>query len=503
MGCTGLSKLILPDKISEIRYGAFYKCTGLSELILPQSIFTVDIEESAFFGCTSLSGTLTIPKNIRLGGGAFAGCTGITAFAAEDYYSVDDSGALYEGSTLCAFPAGDPLETYTVRDGTSIIGRYAFSGCCNLDTVIVPATVQKIDWNAFERMPKLKSVYFYGNYPPTSSAYFPKNEGSRLKIYYMKNADGWTEENWPSQYFELIEWNPYAVTGVELDAETLTLPLGKTQKLVATVLPEWAEDKSVTWVSADMDVAAVFADGTVLGKKAGTTTVTAKTADGGFTASCAVTVEPAPDGVMPVRLDSVCARPGNTVQVRLMLDRNPGFANLGLAIGYDTNVMTLTKVENKVTGTTFISSKTYTAQPYTLSWTTVNNNTTTGMLAILTFQIKKDAAYGVYPITVSFNRGPNGAFIDGTHVNYDKDDNALNLRYVGSSADIRAYISGDVNGDGHVDSRDVLYLLRYLAHWEKITVVEKAMDVDGDSVISYKDASRLLKYIAGWDVVLH
>ena len=91
----------------------------------------------------------------------------------------------------------------------------------------------------------------------------------------MKNADGWTEEKWPSQYFELIEWNPYAVTGVELDAETLTLPLGKTQKLVATVLPEWAKDKSVTWASANMDVAAVFADGTVLGKKAGTTTVTA------------------------------------------------------------------------------------------------------------------------------------------------------------------------------------------------------------------------------------
>ena len=186
-----------------------------------------------------------------------------------------------------------------------------------------------------------------------------------------------------------------------------------------------------------------------------------------------------------------------------MLDRNPGFANLSLAIGYDTNVMTLTKVENKVTGTTFISSETYTAQPYTLSWTTVNNNTTTGMLAILTFQIKKDAAYGVYPITVSFNRGPDGALIDGTHVNYDKDYNALNLRYVGSSADIRAYISGDVNGDGHVDSRDVLYLLRYLAGGWKITVVEKAMDVDGDSVISYKDASRLLQYIAGWDVVLH
>lgn len=503
MGCTGLSKLILPDKISKIRDGAFYECTGLSELILPQSIFTVDIEGSAFFGCTSLSGTLTIPKNVRLGGGAFAGCTGITAFAAKDYYSADDSGALYEGSTLCVFPAGAPLETYTVQDGTSIIGRYAFSGCCNLDTVIVPATVQKIDWNAFERMPKLKSVYFYGNYPPTSSAYFPKNEGSRLKIYYMKNADGWTEENWPSQYFELIEWNPYAVTGVELDAETLTLPLGKTQKLVATVLPEWAEDKSVTWASADIDIAAVFADGTVLGKKAGTTTVTATTADGGFTASCTVTVKPAPDGVMPVRLDSVCARPGNTVQVRLMLDENPGFANLSLVIGYDADVMTLTKVENKVSGTEYTGSQTLTADPYMLTWNSVRDCTASGTLAILTFQIKNTAAYGMYPISVSFYKGLQGTYKDGVNVNYDQSRNALPLVYVGSSAEIRSYIPGDISGDGRVDSRDVLNLLRHLSGWKGITVVEEALDVNGDGESDFRDVTALLQYIAGWDVVLH
>lgn len=352
-------------------------------------------------------------------------------------------------------------------------------------------------------MPKLKSVYFYGNYPPTSSAYFPQNEGSRLKIYYMKNADGWTEENWPSQYFELIEWNPYAVTDVQLDAETLTLPLGKTQKLVATVLPEWAKDKSVTWASADMDIAAVFADGTVLGKKAGTTTVTATTVDGGFTASCTVTVEPAPDGVMPVRLDSVCARPGNTVQVRLMLDENPGFANLSLVIGYDADVMTLTKVENKVSGTEYTGSQTLTADPYMLTWNSVRDCTASGTLAILTFQIKNTAAYGMYPISVSFYKGLQGTYKDGVNVNYDQSRNALPLVYVGSSAEIRSYIPGDINGDGRVDSRDVLNLLRHLSGWKGITVVEEALDVNGDGESDFRDVTALLQYIAGWDVVLH
>ena len=292
MGCTGLSKLILPDTINTIRDHAFYECTGLSELILPRPVISANIEGSAFFGCTGLRGTLTIPKNVRLKGGAFAGCTGITAFAAEDYYSVDDSGALYEDSTLCAFPAGAPLETYTVRDGTTVIGKSAFSGCCDLDTVIVPATVQRIDENAFGHMLQLRSVYFYGDFPQTRSTYFPQNDDSRLKICYMENTAGWTDANWPSRYFELIEWDLHRAIGVALDAQTLTLEPGASQKLTATVLA-LAEPKNaaVTWASADADVAAVSADGTVLGRKAGTTTITATTVDGGFTASCTVTVK--------------------------------------------------------------------------------------------------------------------------------------------------------------------------------------------------------------------
>ena len=292
MGCTGLSKLILPDTINTIRDHAFYECTGLSELILPRPLFSATIEEAAFFGCTGLRGTLTIPKNVCLQGGAFAGCTGITAFAAEDYYSVDDSGALYEDSTLCAFPAGAPLETYTVRDGTSIIGKSAFSGCCDLDTVIVPATVRAINEDAFGHMSKLRSVYFYGNSPQTRSEYFPQNDDSRLKICYMENTAGWTEANWPSRYFELIEWDLQRAIGVALDAQTLTLEPGASQKLTATVLALAAPtNTAVIWASADADVAAVSADGTVLGRKAGTTTITATTDDGGFTASCTVTVK--------------------------------------------------------------------------------------------------------------------------------------------------------------------------------------------------------------------
>lgn len=368
----------------------------------------------------------------------------------------------------------------------------------------MPDSVTRIGQNAFENVENLRKLYFFGKCPTIGSNAFPHRAERKIDVYHQETTTRWTDETWPSIYFTLYSWVAQEENTIQLEHETLTLPLGKTQKLVATVLPEWAKDKSVTWASADMDVAAVFADGTVLGKKAGTTTVTATTVDGGFTASCTVTVKPAPDGVMPVRLDSVCARPGNTVQVRLMLDENPGFANLSLVIGYDADVMTLTKVENKVSGTEHTESQKLTANPYMLTWNSGTQNcTASGTLAILTFQIKNTAAYGMHPISVSFYKGLQGTYKDGVNVNYDQSRNALPLVYVGSSAEIRSYIPGDINGDGHVDSRDVLNLLRHLSGWKGITVVEEALDVNGDGENDFRDVTALLQYIAGWDVVLH
>ena len=502
-GCTGLTSVTLPAGLSSIEDTMFYGCTGLTSIVFPDGL--TSIGWWAFNGCTGLT-SITLPSGLtNLGAGAFAG-TGITAFVSEsDEFTVDEDGAVYDTSnSLIAYPVGNPQAVYAIRAGTKTIGSYAFDGAAHLTTVMVPTSVESIGFRAFDSMTELESVYFLGNAPSVDGWAFLQNMDAPLKIYYDPDTTGWTEVNWRG-YFEWIKWNTHQATGVELNAKTLTLALGAQQKLTATVLaPAAPENTAVTWASADMDVAAVFADGTVLGKKAGTTTVTATTVDGDFTASCTVTVKPAPDGVMPVRLDSVCARPGNTVQVRLMLDRNPGFANLSLVIGYDADVMTLTKVENKVSGTEYTGSQTFAANPYMLTWNSGTQNcTASGTLATLTFQIKNTAAYGVYPISVSFYKGLQGTYKDGVNVNYDQSRNALPLVYVGSSAEIRSYIPGDINGDGHVDSRDVLNLLRHLSGWKGITVVEEALDVNGDGESDFQDVTDLLQYIAGWNVVLH
>ena len=80
------------------------------------------------------------------------------------------------------------------------------------------------------------------------------------------------------------------VTGVELDITEIGLVVGETAVLTATVLPENAADKSVTWSSSAHEIASVDENGEVEGLAAGKAVISVTTTDGGKTAECTVTV---------------------------------------------------------------------------------------------------------------------------------------------------------------------------------------------------------------------
>lgn len=84
--------------------------------------------------------------------------------------------------------------------------------------------------------------------------------------------------------------NPVPVTGVTLDKNTLVLFTGESATLTATVAPENATDKTVTWVSSNPAIVTVDGSGHVKAVAAGTANITVTTTDGNKTAVCAVTV---------------------------------------------------------------------------------------------------------------------------------------------------------------------------------------------------------------------
>ena len=80
-----------------------------------------------------------------------------------------------------------------------------------------------------------------------------------------------------------------SVTGITLSQNTASLIIDETLTLTATVLPENASNKDVTWWSTNTAVATV-ANGEIIAKDFGLTNIIVTTRDGNKTDTCVVTV---------------------------------------------------------------------------------------------------------------------------------------------------------------------------------------------------------------------
>ncbi|MCI9506641.1 MAG: hypothetical protein HFF62_08605, partial [Oscillospiraceae bacterium] len=85
--------------------------------------------------------------------------------------------------------------------------------------------------------------------------------------------------------------NKIIPTDVSLNKTSMTLTVGGSERLTATVAPDNATNKAVTWASSNTAVVTVDASGNVTAVSVGKATITATTVDGGKTASCTVTVK--------------------------------------------------------------------------------------------------------------------------------------------------------------------------------------------------------------------
>ena len=81
-----------------------------------------------------------------------------------------------------------------------------------------------------------------------------------------------------------------SVTGISLDKETMEITEGETAQLTAIITPDDATNKEVEWSTSDSKIATVDGTGKITAVASGEATITAKTKDGGKTATCKVTV---------------------------------------------------------------------------------------------------------------------------------------------------------------------------------------------------------------------
>lgn len=162
-------KIVIPDAIEG------YPVTGIVEF--------------AFSECNALTG-ISIPASVtNIPDGAFRetrGLTGIWVAKDNPVYASDSKGVLYSKDMKKVLSA--PLKlagTYTVADGTTEIGKYAFFSCASVTKVNIPETVTKIGLCAFSHCTSLKTAnipasvtdldaYVFSNCSSLESAVIPE-----------------------------------------------------------------------------------------------------------------------------------------------------------------------------------------------------------------------------------------------------------------------------------------------------------------------------------------
>jgi len=102
-----------------------------------------------------------------------------------------------------------------------------------------------------------------------------------------------TSDTGNKEYWAKWTQSSISVTGVSLNKDATTITVGENETLTATVTPENATNKGVSWSSNNESVARVDSAGKVTAIAEGSAVITVKTNDEEKTAKCTVTVEAA------------------------------------------------------------------------------------------------------------------------------------------------------------------------------------------------------------------
>lgn len=509
--CTSLTSLALPKNLSSLSVGCFDKCINLQHVVVPPSVISFPKDDVGVYNPFKYSPvTVYVEKKStadkfftnnleELQASAMANGGSLKVVTLD---SVADPAAINVGS----------LELIDAGRQISVAGNFRIGSYLNVQ----PLTSGS-DYNAFAAKANGKAFQAYdlsllpsgttASGPFTLTIGQPDSYSSSAKLY---DANGAIATDYSSDCFiatlsalgpvALIDVNEAtgdtAVTSVKLNRSALSLEVGETGKLSATVRPDSAADKSIIWSSNKTDVASVSSNGTVTAKKAGTAVITA-TATNGKSASCTVTVTGGttdPDPGQPeaaVSADVALRNAG-------LADHNPSFR---LALKHAKNVTTVSvrfTVDASTVSVTGLNGFQVLGHPkgsvangkYTgevmLAYLSDGRTafTQTGETGIASFVTNGDTpTLKITGVTLS-GWDNDGKAIFGTTGSIDPDK----VKFVATTYDL--------NGDGKVDQLDITvaqaaYQARSTERdWNRPGangVAPSACDVTGDGVVDIQD----------------
>lgn len=386
--CNSLTNITIPSSITKIGNGAFYSCSALvtlnynavncedftdNQVFKNTNITTINIGDEVkripaylAYGLNRLT-NITIPSSVTyIGDCAFGHCESLANIIVENNNPIFDSrnncNAVIKTSTNELIIG---CKNSTIPNSITSIGESAFYDCSGLTNVIIPASVRTIYSKAFYNCSALQSVYCYASTPPVLESSDCYNTYSSTSLYVLlPSFEEYNTTNYWNQFTKIYAVDNdgnILVTELSLNVTNKNMYVDESFELTATITPDVASNKTVSWTSSDNSVATVDCNGVVTALATGTAVIKASTTDGSnLSASCNVTVRQL---ATSITLDETEATiyTGNTLQLTATVSpsttSNPSVnwtsSNTSVATVSSTGVVTA-----KSTGTAVITAKT-------------------------------------------------------------------------------------------------------------------------------------------------
>ena len=297
---TSLRGIDIPNSVTYIGEGAFYGCDYMNHVTLGNSVKYIGID--AFRDSENIT-SIHIPSSVEfIGKRAFSTCElldTITVASDNPYYdSRDNCNAIIETATNRLISGCNKT---VIPSTVTTIGELAFHFFPYLRSILIPSNVTSIEYLAFFGCSGLSDVFCYNPDPSLiamANGTFKLNSNRYdFRTLHVPNGSESAYQaapQWPLYFGNIVGFDPETVltTSITLNRKQTKLYMGKHLRLTATVLPDNAADKSVTWRSGDERILTVDENGVMTPVKTGRTYVTATTNDGrNLNARCEVTVE--------------------------------------------------------------------------------------------------------------------------------------------------------------------------------------------------------------------
>ena len=354
----------IPNSVTSIGSGAFEGCSSLTSITIPDGV--TSIGDSAFDGCSSLN-----QINVDTANTAYSSENGVlfnkdkTELIRYPECKADTSYSIPDGVTSIGYRAlkdCKSLTSITIPDSVTSIGSGAFEGCSSLTSITIPDGVTCIGWCAFSNCSGLASIAL-PNSIISIGIYAFINCTALKDVFYSGTEQQWNAINimfgnncLKNATIHFQSSGNVKVSGISLDRSSISVSIGSSEQLNASVKPENAQNKTVHWESSNPAVASVSA-GLVTAKSKGTAIITARTGDGGYTATCTVIVSQPVTGIS-LNQSSISIIKGKTYQLSASIQPS-GASNRNVTwSSSNSNIATVSssgKVSAKAAGTATIT----------------------------------------------------------------------------------------------------------------------------------------------------